>query len=75
MPLPFVSGQSTAKALDFVSSVNEFVAVAAGKTHTVCLKKDGSVFSWGYGGSGQLGFTKSEIAKMDLTNAKIVHPI
>ena len=31
------------------------VYVAAGGQHTLCTTADGSLFSWGFNGSGQLG--------------------
>ena len=31
--------------------------VAAGGGHTVALKKDGTVWTWGHNGVGQLGYT------------------
>ena len=34
--------------------------VAAGAFHTVCVAEDGSVFSFGYNGSGQLGLGDTE---------------
>ncbi|MCM0080728.1 hypothetical protein L4X63_03900 [Geomonas sp. Red32] len=38
-----------------VKGINEVVAVAAGGGHSVALKKDGTVWGWGYNGAGQLG--------------------
>jgi len=31
------------------------VAIAAGDNHSLALKNDGSIYTWGYGGNGQLG--------------------
>jgi alpha-tubulin suppressor-like RCC1 family protein len=38
-----------------VKSLSDVVAVAAGMNHTLALKKDGTVWAWGYNTSGQLG--------------------
>ena len=37
--------------------------------------KDGSLYSWGLGLSGQLGFTYEEIHKNDIRVAQINHPL
>lgn len=52
------------------SAINEMVQMAAGQQHSMVLKKDGSVYSWGLGMSGQLGFTYEEIQQSDLTVAR-----
>ena len=38
-----------------VGSDNDWVAVAAGANHSLALKKDGSLWAWGYNNYGQLG--------------------
>jgi alpha-tubulin suppressor-like RCC1 family protein len=38
-----------------VNKLDGVVAVLAGNKHSVALKKDGTVWTWGYNGSGQLG--------------------
>lgn len=38
-----------------VQGLSEISAVAAGGSHSVALRKDGSVWTWGHNGSGQLG--------------------
>ncbi|NOZ26059.1 MAG: RCC1 repeat-containing protein [Nitrospirae bacterium] len=38
-----------------VSGLTDVIAVAAGYGHTVAVKADGTVWAWGYNGSGQLG--------------------
>ena len=35
----------------------DIVGIAAGQQHTMIQAKDGSLYSWGLGLSGQLGFT------------------
>ncbi len=38
-----------------VSSLNDAIAIAAGKNHVCAVRKAGSVVCWGAGGNGQLG--------------------
>ncbi len=38
-----------------VSSLTSVISVAGGARHSVALKSDGTVWAWGYNGSGQLG--------------------
>lgn len=38
-----------------VAGLSDLVAVSAGSGHAVVLKKDGTVWTWGYNGEGQLG--------------------
>src|ERR1041385_1805194 len=38
-----------------VGGLSDLVAVSAGSGHAVVLKKDGTVWTWGYNGEGQLG--------------------
>ena len=42
-----------------VGSIANVVAIAAGDLHTVALKADGTVWTWGNNNSGQLGRTSS----------------
>lgn len=37
------------------AGLTDLVAVSAGSGHSVVLKKDGTVWTWGYNGEGQLG--------------------
>jgi alpha-tubulin suppressor-like RCC1 family protein len=38
-----------------VSGVNGLISIAAGSAHAVALKSDGTVWTWGANGNGQLG--------------------
>jgi hypothetical protein len=38
-----------------INGLDGIIAVQAGDSHSVALKKDGTVWTWGYNGSGQLG--------------------
>ena len=40
-----------------IGSVTTWIAVAAGRAHTLAVKKDGSLWAWGRNFSGQLGDT------------------
>ena len=42
------------RALD-IGVLNEFIAVSAGRSHSLGLRKDGSVACWGRNGDGRLG--------------------
>jgi alpha-tubulin suppressor-like RCC1 family protein len=44
-----------------VIGLTDIIAIAAGGSHTVALKSDGTVWAWGRNNSGQLGATVSEI--------------
>ena len=47
--------QQKTEAGAFVDNITKWKAVSAGRTHTVGLAEDGSLWSWGLNGSGQLG--------------------
>jgi alpha-tubulin suppressor-like RCC1 family protein len=38
-----------------INGLDGVIAVLAGGSHSIALKKDGTVWSWGFNGSGQLG--------------------
>src|SRR5262245_23822800 len=38
-----------------LSGLSDIVAVSAGSGHSTALKRDGTVWTWGYNGEGQLG--------------------
>ena len=38
-----------------LAGLSDVVAISAGSGHSIVLKKDGTVWSWGYNGEGQLG--------------------
>lgn len=43
------------------NALHEMIQIAPGQQHTMILKKDGSIYSWGLGLSGQLGVTYEQI--------------
>jgi alpha-tubulin suppressor-like RCC1 family protein len=50
------SGQSsTYSTPQFVSGISQVISIAAGNNHSVALCSDGSLWTWGYNSSGQLG--------------------
>lgn len=38
-----------------VSSLNNVTGIVAGMYHNIALKSDGTVWTWGYNGHGELG--------------------
>ena len=52
------------------NALNEMIQIAPGQQHTMILKKDGSIYSWGLGLSGQLGVTYEQIQENDVTIAQ-----
>ncbi len=38
-----------------LQSLNDIISISAGASHSLVLKKDGSVWAWGYNNCGQLG--------------------
>ena len=55
------------------NTVNEMVQISGGQQHSMALTKDGSVFSWGLGLSGQLGLTYDQIAENDTNIARVAN--
>lgn len=53
----------------------DLLQVAVGRHHAVCLKRDGSMYTWGLGLSGQLGINKQEIVNVDNQSNRMVHPL
>ena len=49
-----VGGQSSIPVQ--VTGLSDVKAIAAGANHVVALERDGTVWTWGFGGSGQLGY-------------------
>jgi len=43
------------KSLSFRLALSGVIAIAGGDEHSLALKSDGTVWAWGYNGSGQLG--------------------
>ena len=51
------------------------VAAAAGAEHSMCLSSDGSLFTWGGGGYGQLGHAHMHaLAMMQANNLLLDQP-
>ena len=55
--------QKTAKLVDILRDKN-IVKFTCGMRHTLALSADGAVYSWGYGGDGQLGHSDFEMRTM-----------
>ena len=55
--------RKTAKLVDILRD-KDIVRFACGPRHTVALAKDGAVYSWGYGGDGQLGHGDYQVQTM-----------
>jgi alpha-tubulin suppressor-like RCC1 family protein len=52
--------------LSAVVGLDEVVAVAAGHLHSLALRRNGTVFGWGYNTQGQVGNESSETHEPDL---------
>ncbi|WP_449601183.1 RCC1 domain-containing protein [Paenibacillus sp. Marseille-Q9583] len=59
------SGSSRNKPY-MVDSITDVIAIAAGTSHTAALKRDGTVWTWGWNGEGQLGLIN--------TDPQVTHP-
>ncbi|KPA18992.1 chromosome condensation regulator RCC1, partial [Candidatus Magnetomorum sp. HK-1] len=44
----------------FVSGLVNVISIAGGKSHSMALKKNGTVWTWGYNDKGQLGIGSTE---------------
>jgi len=53
----------------------ESIQIVAGRNHGASLRRDGRLYVWGVGLSGQLGVKKEDICRQDAINNKIVHPL
>ncbi len=49
--------------------------MAIGRMHSVLLGRDGSIYSWGLGLSGQLGHSYEAIYDVDVKQIRKVHPM
>ena len=56
-----------------VSGGSDMVQVAGGSNHSLALKKDGSIWSWGYNSNGQLGLgdNTQRVVSTQITNLKL----
>jgi alpha-tubulin suppressor-like RCC1 family protein len=60
-----------------INGLTDVVAVLAGGNHSVALKKDGTMWAWGFNGSGQLGDTTTQLSSSPyqvpgITNVKAI---
>jgi uncharacterized protein YjdB len=69
--------QSYKNAPGQVGGANDWVAVSAGQAHTVALKADGSIWTWGYNDYGQLGRKAVDVLDMrpSQVDAVMVTPV
>ena len=54
-----------------VSGLTDVVAIAAGSSHSLAVKSDGTLWAWGYDGFGQLGDSASHAGNQSVTPVQV----